>query len=81
MFSIVLNGEFCRVASYNHDCNERFLKILQNEPQTYYHLKKCVLLSQVEGIASLLNTYFILYSSNLHPRNLLARTAVAEDWV
>ena len=68
-------------SSAESHCGERFLKILQNEPQTYYHLKKCVLLSQVEGIAPLLNTYFILYSSNLHPRDLLARTAVAEDWV
>ena len=55
-------------------CGERFLKILQNESQTCYHPKKCVLLSQVEGIAPLINKCSVLYSSNLHLRNFLART-------
>ena len=69
------------LSSTESHCGERFFKILQNELQTCYHPKKCVLFSQVEGIAPLINKCSVLYSSNLHPRNFLARTAVAEDWV
>ena len=50
-------------SSTESHCGERFFKILQNELQTCYHPKKCVLFSQVEGIAPLLNACSVLYSS------------------
>ena len=48
-------------SSTESHCGERFLKILLNESQTCYHPKKCVLLSQVEGIAPLLNTFCLIF--------------------